>query len=87
MSWHLQVLEIFPTLMESSSCQCMVFNILFISLAVVSTEQSWPKAFQTKEELFHFSAVRNGEEFRFHRFCIRGYFLRKGGVLFSHTLI
>lgn len=46
-SGHLQVPEIFPTHMESSSYQPMVFNFLFISLAVVSTEQSWPKAFQT----------------------------------------
>lgn len=40
---------------------------------MVSKEQSWPKAVLTKEELFHL-AVRNREEFGFHRFHIRGYF-------------
>lgn len=71
--WHLQVPEIFPTHVSSSSYQRMAFNFLFISLPVVSKEQSWPKAVLTKEERFHL-AVRNREEFGFHRFHIRGYF-------------
>lgn len=38
-----------------------------------STEQSWPEAFQPKEELVPTPAARNGEEFRFHRLYMSGY--------------